>query len=451
MSITSKVLFAAIGGASLAAAALWARPPELFRVGANYAAKIVCSNVFLAHRDPAEILRSDVQAPGNPLLELMRVRVDRGRGIVRAGLFGFIGGGLAVDRPGSGCTVLPDGKLAGIDRMPRGRAIASGAIASRAIAKRPDPGLDRILDDAALAGPGMRAIVVMQHGRVVGERYGRGFDASTPLLGWSMTKSVVAGLIGLLVEDGRLTLDQSAGWPAAVGDPRAAIRIADLLSMTSGLHFNEDYGDVSDVTRMLFLEPDMAAFARAQPLEHPVGTVWSYASGTAVILSRIFQDAVGPGAQRFVRERLFDPLGMHGATIETDARGTLVGSSYMYATARDWARYAELLLQDGVWRGERLLPQGYVAMMASPVAASGGQYGRGLLWRFGSSPAAPGVDPDRAFGIPADTFWMEGHDGQSIAIVPSRTLVVLRMGLTPARDNYQPQPLVHALLEALRS
>jgi len=142
---------------------------------------------------------------------------------------------------------------------------------------------------------------------------------------------------------------------------------------------------------------------------------------------------------------------MQSATIETDERGTLVGSSYMYATARDWARYAELLLQDGVWRGERLLPQGYVAMMASPVAASGGQFGHGLLWRFGSAPPAPGVDPDRAFGIPADTFWMEGHDGQSIAIIPSRTLVVLRMGLTPARDDYQPQPLVQALLDALRS
>jgi CubicO group peptidase (beta-lactamase class C family) len=432
--------------------ALWIKPPDLLRVGANYSAKIVCSNVFLAGRDPEEVLRSDVQAPGVALLRLVRVSVDRQQHIVRAGLLGFIGDGLAVARPGTGCTVVPDGNL--VTAMRYGAA-APADDSARTDAAWPEgdtvattAALDRILADDALAGPGMRAIVVVEHGRIVAERYGAGFSSRTPLLGWSMTKSVVAGLVGMLIKDGRLSLDQSAGWPA--GDDRARIRIADLLAMSSGLRFNEAYGAVSDVTRMLYLEPDMAKFAREQPPAHPAGEFWSYSSGTANILSRIVQDAAAPQGAAYPRERLFKPLGMTSATLETDATGTFVGSSYMYATARDWARYGLFLSQGGVWQGQELLPPGYVAMMASPLAASGGEYGHGLVWLWGTDAIAPGRNPDTAFGIPADTFWMEGHDGQSTAIIPSRQLVIVRLGLTPSRDHYQPEPLVRALLNAPR-
>src|SRR3984957_18382156 len=444
--------------------ALWVRPPDLLRVGANYSAKIVCSNVFLAGRDPEEVLRTDVQAPGVGLLRLMRVSVDRERRLVRAGLLGFIGDGLAIERPGNGCTVVPDGNLsvarrvrlaaAAGDRTPS--AVAPGSSADGAAewpignAVATDAALDRLLADDALAGPGIRAIVVVHHGRIVAERYAAGFSAATPLLGWSMTKSVVAGLVGVLVKEGRLALDQSAGWPAVSGAGRERIRIADLLAMSSGLRFNEAYGAVSDVTRMLYLEPDMAGFARAQPLAHPAGEFWSYSSGTANILSRIVQDAAGRFGAEYPAEKLFRPLGMTSATMETDEYGTLVGSSYMYATARDWARYGQFLLQDGVWRDQELLPRGFVGMMAAPVAASGGQYGHGLVWLWGSDAVTPGEDPDMSFGIPADTFWMEGHDGQSTAIIPSRDLVIVRLGLTPSRARYTPQPLVKAVLQATK-
>ena len=443
--------------------ALWVRPPDLLRVGANYSAKIVCSNVFLAARDPDEVLRTDVQAPGIGLLRLMHVSVDRERRVVRAGLLGFIGDGLAIERPGNGCTVVPDGKLDVARRVRLGSAagdrtpatVARGSADDAADwpignAVATDAALDRLLADDTLAGPGIRAIVVVHHGRIVAERYAAGFSAATPLLGWSMTKSVVAGLVGVLVKEGRLALDQSAGWPAVSSAGRERIRIADLLAMSSGLRFNETYGAVSDVTRMLYLEPDMAGFARAQPLAHPAGEFWSYSSGTANILSRIVQDAAGRIGAEYPAEKLFRPLGMTSATMETDEYGTLVGSSYMYATARDWARYGQFLLQEGVWRGQELLPRGYVALMASPVAASQGQYGHGLVWLWGSDSAVPGQNPDLAFGIPPDTFWMEGHDGQSTAMIRSRQLVIVRLGLTPFRDGYSPQPLIKAILEATR-
>jgi len=430
---------------------LLANPPEILRVGANYAAKMVCSSVFLAGRDPAEVLRDDVQAPGVWVLRLYRVSVDRERGVVRAGLFGFIGSGLAVARPGLGCAVIPDGRVTGIPQYPPApppKAIPGGQAWPEGNAVGTDPKLNRLIADDTLTGAGTRAVLVVHHRQLVGERYGRGFDTDTRQLGWSLTKSVTAALMGMLVQDRRLALEQHAGGWAA-GDARANIAIADLLSMTSGLHFNESYGEVSDVTRMLFLEPDMAAFARAQPLEHPVGTYWSYSSGTAVILAREFQDAAGPSALELLRTRLFNPLGMTSALIEADRRGTLVGSSYMYATPRDWARYGQFLLQQGVWHGQQILPPGYVAMMAAPVAASGGQYGHGQVWLWGSDSETPGRNPDTAFGLPADTFWIQGHDGQYVAIIPSRQVVIVRMGLTPAREHYRPQPLVRAVLSAL--
>ena len=428
------------------------KPPDILHIGANYAAKSVCSNVFLAGRDADEVLRDDVQAPGVAILRLMRVSVDRQRGVVRAGLLGFIGRGVAVLRPGAGCTVVPDGNI----------DFALRAVPAAAAPRTPPPAdqpwpegngvttvaaLGRVLADDALAGPGMRAIVVVDHGRIAAARYGEGFSAQTPLLGWSMSKSVLAGLVGVLVREGRLTLDQSGGWPA--GDGRERIRVADLLAMSSGLKFNETYGSVSDVTRMLYLEPDMARFARAQPLIDPVGEHWNYSSGTALILSRLVQDAAGLPGIEVANDELFAPLGMSSAVMESDEHGTLVGSSFMYATARDWARYALFLLQDGVWRGRELLPRGFVAMMAAPVTSSGGGYGQGLVWLSGSDVSVPGRNPDAGFGIPADCFWMEGHDGQFGAVIASRQLAVLRLGLTPARAHYAPQPLVKAVLDAL--
>jgi CubicO group peptidase (beta-lactamase class C family) len=455
------------------AALLWLKPPALLRVGANYSAKIVCSNVFLAARDPEEVLRVDVQAPGISILKLMRISVDRERGVVRAGFLGFIGGGVAVARPGRGCTVVPDGKLESVAAAPAPTAYAGSphitpvvsALWPEGISVETQPTVDQVLNDATLAGPGARAIVVVDHGRIVGEHYAAGFKPDTPLLGWSMTKTVMAGVVGMLIKDGELSLDQAGFWTG--NDGREKIHLKDLLAMSSGLEWNEAYGAVSDVTSMLYLQPDMAAFARSPPLAHPPGEAWVYSSGTAVILSRIAEDAQAQSVRKakdfatsipapdephdltsFINMRLFGPLGVTSATIEPDEHGTLVGSSYMYATARDWARYGLFLLQDGIWQGKELLPLGYVAMMATPVAASHGQYGMGQTWLWGSDAVTPGVNPDAAFDIPPDAFWMSGHDGQSVCIIKSRQLVIVRLGLTPYAAGYTSQRLVQAVLKA---
>ncbi|MFZ2101163.1 MAG: serine hydrolase, partial [Oricola sp.] len=311
--------------------------------------------------------------------------------------------------------------------------------------------LEAVLDDPALAGPGMRAIVVVKDGRIVGERYGEGFDADTRLLGWSMTKSVTAAIIGRLVRDGKISPDR-AGLFDNWTDDRAGIAMTDMLGMSSDLQWNEGYGDVSDVTRMLYLEPDMAGFASSLSLDAStpggIGEVFNYSSGTTVMLSHIWQNAFADPAEAlaFPRKALFEPLGMRTAVLETDARDTFVGSSYMYATAHDWARFGQFLLQRGVWDGRSLLPVGYVDWMAEPHPASNGQYGRGQVWLSQPNAEKPGANAN----LPADAFFMEGHDGQSVSIIPSEGVVVVRLGLTPSKLGYKAGHLVEAVIAALK-
>jgi CubicO group peptidase (beta-lactamase class C family) len=451
-------LFAVFVALALAAGLVWlyAVPPALLRVGSGYAAKIVCSNVFLAGREPAEILSEDVQAPGHPLLRLMRVAVERDENRVHAAVLGTFAPATAVYRAGFGCTLLADGKkpasLAAAGASTQGKAGKAGEAKASADASalwphgetavaRPD--ISDILAHDDLAGPGMRAVVVVKDGRIVAERYGKGFDAKTPLLGWSMTKTVNAALIATLVRDGRMALDENNLFAAWKDDARAKITVAQLLAMESGLVFNEDYGTVADVTRMLFLKPDMAGFAASLPLAAKPGTVFNYSSGTAVLLSRLWMNRIGDATQAlaYPRTALFEPLGMTRALMEPDAAGTFSGSSYMYATARDWARFGLLLANRGVWQGRSILPSDLVEGMWMANATSGGRYSRlqtWLAWR----PAGEGAAPD-------DQFQLQGHDGQSVTVIPSRGLVVVRLGLTPAATGYRSGALVKALLEAL--
>jgi CubicO group peptidase (beta-lactamase class C family) len=435
------------------AAWLYFAPPAMIRVAAGYSAKIVCSSVFIAGRNAADVLQADVQAPGHPILKLINVVVDESAGTVSAGLFGLFGKGLAVDRTGFGCAAVPDGDSASaqvtdIASQPPAPLPDEIWPEGNRVEPSQDPGIAAILDDPAMTGPGMRAVVVVRDGRIVGERYGGGFSAETPLLGWSIAKSVTAALIGTLVKEGRMDVDRRGLFEDWADDGRSEISVADLMAMSSGLEFNEDYGDVTDVTRMLYLEPDMAGFAAAKPLVRPVGTTFSYSSGTTVLLSRLWQDVVGDPDQALIwpREALFGPLGMTSAVMETDARGTFAGSSYMYATAHDWARFGQFLAQDGVWNGEELLPPDFVAWMREPAPASNGEFGRGQVWLHGPLAGTPqGQDPDAGFELPDDTFWLLGHDGQSVAVVPSKRLVVVRLGLTPSKLGYKPQALLEAL------
>ncbi|HVC71565.1 MAG TPA: serine hydrolase [Acidimicrobiales bacterium] len=298
--------------------------------------------------------------------------------------------------------------------------------------------LDVLLDEAFDPdGPLAKtyAVVVVSGGRLLVERYGgtdpRSFDNApvgpeTPLLSWSMAKSVLHGVVGLLVADGLLRLDEPAPVPAWAepDDPRHGITLQQLLEMRDGLAFTEDYVDrgVSDVMEMLWASGrhDVAGYAAAHPLAHPPGSVFHYSSGTSNIVSGVVARTVGPGEpyRRFLADRLLGPIGASSAVPEFDPAGTWVASTMLYATARDFARFGLLYLRDGVWDSRRLLPEGWVDHGRRPrsVDPDDGMIHGAHWWVVGDG-----------YG----SFWASGYSGQSIVLCPALDLMVVRLGDTP--------------------
>ena len=269
-----------------------------------------------------------------------------------------------------------------------------------------------------------QAILVAKQGRIIAEGYEPQVSPDTTLISWSMAKSVTQTLFGLLVADGLLSIDDQAPIPAWATDERSAITIRDLLAMRSGLRFIEDYVDdsVSDTIEMLFGsgKHDVASYAIAQPLQHPTGSQFSYSSGTTNILCQIASRILGPGPEgvgQYLQDRLFGPLGMTSAIPKFDEVGTFIGSSFLYATARDFARFGEFNRLDGVWNGERLLPEGWVSYARTPIPVPESEnYGYGAHWWLWPW---------------KDSFAAHGYEGQRILIVPEAELVVVRLGKTP--------------------
>jgi len=420
-------------------------PPDLLLVATGYAANMVCANVFIAKRDADAVIATDVEFALSHAVKRMRISVDTGKQRVEVAYLGLFGRRRAQYEEGRGCTLDSMEEVhshaAATSLPPK----TSGALwpAGDRVQLSDDKRLRAVLNDPALQGPGMRAIVVVRDGHIVGETYGAGFGPSTPLLGWSMTKTVNAALVGMAVKDGKLSLDQKNLFPQWANDARMEISVADLMSMTSGLKWSEE-GNFPDTSILEDLAKDAAAFARDRPLVAPPGTKFNYSGGSSVLLARLWQNAIGADAQAFPQERLFKPLGMTSAVLETDPSGTFLGEAYLFANARDWARFGEFLRLNGEWNGEQLLPSGFVDYMRSPVPASdeghGPTYGRGQLW----------LGPGQGFTLPADTFMMQGHLRQVIAIIPSLKLVVLRMGLTREDIGYSNAKLLYAIVKALR-
>ena len=414
-------------------------------VGSGYSAEILCGGVLVSGRDEAAVRAEDLTGPGYELLRFFRRKVEPDNRRVTASFHGWATQ-TAVFRDGLGCTLI-DGRreddlraeAAGLSYTPppsnsetlwpEGERIDTPAqdvnlpalnAGIEAAFAEPDPAYPR----------NTRALVVVHRGRMIAERYAPGFDARMPLIGWSMTKAALNALVGLRVKDGKLAPADKALLPEwrGEGDKRRGISLDDLLRMSSGLAFDESYDDpLADVTQMLFVAGDKARFAAAKPLLHPPGTNWHYSSGTSVIIARILRASFTAERDylRYPSERLFAPLGMRSAVIEPDAAGTLVASSLMYASARDFARLGLLFLQDGMWQGERLLPEGWVAYSLTPTKdAPDGSYGAHMWLKLPESDGF-GEPP-----MPEDAYYFLGHEEQIVAIVPSRDLVIVRLGLT---------------------
>jgi CubicO group peptidase (beta-lactamase class C family) len=433
-------------------------PTLLLREASGATSQVICSGVFVSGLKPGEAYEAEQRPePGMGAVDwALRYDVDRTRREVRTDIAGAFPS-RSVFRDGRGCTLIgrqspPDS----IRAAPPGPTLLADIAGPVPVA--PQTTALRSAIDAAFAEPGIgavratQAIVIVHGGRVIGERYAPGIGVDTPLDGHSLAKSVVNALVGVLVRQGRLSVADRARAPEwGSADPRAAITINDLMRMDTGFDFDEGRG-ASRAGEMWFTQDDIAHFAAGQPLVSPVGQHWHYSSGSYAILSRVLRDRVGdPQALGdFAAGEIFQPLGMRDVTIEFDGAGSMMGAHAVYASARDWARFGLLYLNDGAVGGRRILPEGWVRYSTTPTL--GGGYGAGFWLNNTDAPVPTWGFPWGLPGVPRDAFMGRGYLGQWVVIVPSANLVVVRMGFSHggAGEMASVAKLVRETVEAVR-
>ena len=407
----------------------WPRLPII----TAFAAKGMCSCVFIADRDPEAILDQDLSFFP---ISLARTKVNYDNKSVTASLLGLVRR-KAVYREGLGCAVVVN--------------FPEEEIRKQALPIIPEPPYDPettpwplgdILPDTVIPGldyttleqivgdafdePGgeplkkSQAVVIVYDNLIVAERYLNGFDIYTECLSWSMAKSVSSTLVGILVKEGKLDIHETTGIGEWQNDDRSSITINSLLHMNSGLGWIENYFDLSEVTRMLYMRGDMFGYAIKSPLQHKPDSVFYYSSGTANIISGMIRKTIGNDHDYYLFPyvKLFYRIGMRNAVFETDPAGTFVSSSYCYATPRDWARFGMLYLNNGVFQGDTILPDWWGKYTITPANGSEGKYGAHFWLQY----------QDEYPDVPRDMFACVGFNGQRIFIVPSKKLVVVRIG-----------------------
>ncbi|GAA4329586.1 serine hydrolase [Flaviaesturariibacter amylovorans] len=433
------LLLALVGGTVYA----W----RAFPIISGYFAKNMASAVFLQHRDPAAIEREDLS--GFPF-SMASYTVDLRDSSVSASVWGFARH-KAIYRKGLGCTLLNDLPESAVRAQrfmlpsappradslpwPLGERVAD-SIPTAVNAQRLQAAIDGALSATSSEGkPALtRAFLVLYDGQIVGERYAEGVTKEQVQIGWSMSKSLTGALIGVLVKGGRLRLDAPAPVPEWKGTDKEKITLRHLLQQSTGLDFEEDYSKPCEVTNMLFRSDDMAAFTARRPLREAPGSRFYYSSGNSNILSRIIRHTVGEqDYAAFPYRALFHRIGMYSALLEPDASGTYIGSSYSYATPRDFARFGLLYANNGRWNGEQLLPDDWVAASIQPGPADPNKRYGCQFWLNGTKEDKPG---ERHFpDAPPDLFYAKGFGGQGLYVILSRKVIVVRMGQHPIDEN----------------
>jgi CubicO group peptidase (beta-lactamase class C family) len=412
----------------------------------GFATKLLCSGVFVGGRNPQHFIENDLHAPYGFDPADLTVDVDRDAGKVTLSLPSGHRR-TAVFNPGLGCTMIPTGEerihfdpvpvatsLPAADSVewPMGDISASHQPAN-VNREAMEAALDFTFDDSLHGQPQRaRAMVVLHKSRIVGERYAPGFNQDSKLVSWSMGKSITSALIGILIGDGEFDLDDPA--PVAEwrrpGDPRGDITIRNLLQMSSGLRFERVENDAdpahftpaNDHNYIYFGAVNVFEHSISRPQEHPPNTVWRYRNCDPLTLGLLVKQTVEARGEEYFsypQRALFDRIGIRNIVLEPDPWGNFVNTGYDHGTARDWARFGLPHLQDGVWNEERILPEGWVDFVREPAPADPERHYGGQFWLN-----AGGNHPD----IPRDAFWAAGARGQTTMIIPSRDVVIVRLG-----------------------
>lgn len=405
------------------------------KISTGLGAKLACSAKHISKLSNAQIVEDLASySPANRLLDIEYLNDEKR---VKASMFG-LSEASATFRENIGCA-LDFGDTSALDAVtaPSYTSLAETQQMkiwpAGSIVNTIEPAVQSNLDEQLLldnqGGYDTRALLIVKDGVVLAESYAEGFDANSLLLGWSMGKSVTAMMIGHLILQEQLAVSDTNLFPQWQNDERKTISLKDLLTMTSGLDFNEVYTPGSDSTHMLFSAYSASDVALASPLKEKPGTHFSYSSGTTNILSRLIYKRVGASAQAnidFLHTHVLSPLGMHHTLFETDSSGVFVGSSYMYASARDWARLGLVMLNNGELNGHKLVNEDWLAQAHAPnnsindgryayqfwLNKSNGNDGQGLRWP----------------NLPEDAYAMMGNRGQVVMIIPSSKMVIVRLG-----------------------
>jgi len=403
-------------------------------VATAYSAKYLCSSYFISKRSIDSIEKNDLNFS---VIKFAKNKINDQEKSVTSKVLGMAKN-KAIYIDGSGCILIKGNSeetirkinslqktkplLVNYDTIPWPQGDKLTDVFPQTIDKaKIDLAVKKAFDDTQYKkARNTRAVVVVYDNTIIAEKYSAGFDKDMPLLGWSMSKSITNALVGILVKQGKLDINKAIDIREWSNDARKEITINNLLQMSSGLKWNEAYGSLSDVVKLLYKTGNFYEYTINKPLVAKPDSVWNYSTGTTNIVTGIIRRTIGNDSLyfEFPKKELFDKIGMHSAVMETDASGTFVGSSYVYATPRDWARFGLLYLHNGIWDGDSILPASWIAYSKTPNRASNGKYGA-FFWLNKSRTLAD---------VPEDMYSCNGFQEQRVFIIPSKKLVVVRMG-----------------------
>lgn len=397
----------------------------------GYASKNMASGLFLANRDQASLEKED---NGFLPINLASYVIDEKGKSVSSSIFGLMKRrAIYVDGVGA---ILVNDAYTGEEtfRVPNRSIFENNLVYPYGNGHQRDTvyhevnyeqlqlAVDESFDLEGEEKKQTRSVLVIYKNHIIAEKYADGFDQASLMHGWSMTKSLTSTMYGILQKQGRINIHDATGLAAWAEDERKHITYDDLLHMNSGLAWKEQYFNISDVTKMLYLESDMGQVQIENQLDGVTDESWNYSSGTTNILSGPLLRKEFDSHQEYLDfwySELVDKIGMHSAVIETDLVGNYIGSSYAWANTRDWAKFGLLYLHEGNWNGEQLLDSAWVKYAATPTNTSEGRYGAQFWLNAGA------YYPD----VPKDMYSCNGFKGQYVFIIPSRDLVVVRTGL----------------------
>ncbi|SHL64562.1 serine hydrolase domain-containing protein [Flavobacterium chilense] len=417
----------------------------------GFSAKSVASGHFLDHRSKELIEKSDNDIP---LMNLATNKIDEAGKFVTSAVYG-LKERKAIYREGLGATLINENfdvskpyllpkrtKLVNNLPFPYGNNEPKDTV----FANVDYVGLKKAVENSFDKNDGKekrtRAVVVLYKDKLIAEKYDTGFNKDSKILGWSMTKSITSSAFGVLAKQRKIDIYKPAPIAEWKNDERKIITINDLLHMNSGLEWEENYSTICDATQMLFQSEDMGKVQMDKPAKYKPDTHWYYSSGTTNLLSRILRSQFKTQQEYldFWYSAVIDKIGMNSMIVEQDMSGIFVGSSYAWATPRDWSKFGLLYLHKGNWNGEQILDESWVKYTSTPTNTSGGKYGAQFWLNAG------GKFPD----VPRDMFYCSGYQGQMVAIIPSLDMVIVRMGLKEDDQGFDFNGFLKGIIDSVK-